>query len=76
MKRNGFIKVTLFDETVKPTERVPIGTALVDVEEIIMIACNEMGSVIYTTDATLKIFVFESEKELQMKINAAKSWQS
>ena len=76
MKRNGFIKITVFDEKAKPEDRVPMGTALVNVEEIAMIACQELGSVIYLKDYASKIFAFESEKELQMKINASKGWQS
>ena len=72
MKRYGFIKATVFDEKLEPKEREPIGTALVNIDEIAMIACHGIGSVIYLKDYKTKVFVFESEKELQMKINATK----
>ena len=72
MKRNGFIKVTSYDESLKPKERKPIGTVLVNVDEIAMIVCTEYGSVVFLKDYATKIYAFESEKEIQMKINAAK----
>lgn len=72
MKRCGFIKVTVYDEKLKPADRKPIGTVLVNVNEIAMVICCEYGSTVFLKDYATKIYAFESEKEIQMKINAAK----
>lgn len=72
MNRKGFIKVTTFDEKVRLEERKPIGTSLINVNEIAFIVCHENGSAIILKDYATQIYVFEAEKELQMKINAAK----
>lgn len=72
MKSHGFIKATRFDEKLEPEDRKPDNTFLINLEEIAFVICGDNGSVIVLKDYATKLFVFESEKELQFKINAAK----
>ena len=72
MKRNGFIKATRFDERLKPEDRKPEGTFLINLQEIALVMCFDTGSIIFLKDYATKLFVLESEKEIQLRINAAK----
>jgi hypothetical protein len=71
VRRKGFIKVTTFDEKVKVEERKPKGTCLVNVDEIAVILCTEVGNLIVMKDYATKVYVLDSESDLQRKINAA-----
>ena len=72
MKRNGFIKATRFDEKLIPEDRKADGTYLINLEEIVLVICGNTGSIIILKDYATKLFVLESEKEIQLRINAAK----
>ena len=72
MKSHGFIKVTRFDEKLEPKYRKPENTLLINIEEIAVVMCFDNGSVIFLKDYATKLYVLESEKELQFKINTAK----
>jgi len=72
MGRCGFIKATRVNEKLKPEERKPEGTCLVNVNEIAFVLTTDQGSVIFMKDYATNIYVLEKGEELQMKINAAR----
>lgn len=73
MKIKNFIKVTLFNRE----DGQPLGTALININEISFIMCVEenkiCNSCIIMKDYATKLYVSENEKVIKYKINSAKT---
>ena len=66
---SDFISVTAVEGTQPPSKSEPLGVALVNTDEIVMVICFEEGSAIVLKDYATKIIVKETAADIYKQIN-------